>query len=83
MFCSTLQLYDADASQTVSLAGGSLSQSVFHWSEPQILTATTAGSLAVWHVTEDLAANHSLPTGEVKVFPLQKAPITALSVTDR
>lgn len=98
MLCSTLQFFNedsygsdaylstetsSDTSQTVNMAGGSLSQSVFHWSKPQILTATAAGSLLVWHVMEDLAANHSLPMGGIKVFQLQNDPITALTITDR
>ncbi|XP_045891986.1 cilia- and flagella-associated protein 251 isoform X2 [Micropterus dolomieu] len=69
-------------SQTVNMACGSVSQSVFHWRERQVLTATAAGSLVVWDVMEDLAANRSLPREKVKLIHLQKDPITALAVTD-
>ncbi|XP_070760940.1 cilia- and flagella-associated protein 251 [Enoplosus armatus] len=69
-------------SQTVSMAGGSLSQSVFHWRKPQVLTATAAGNLVVWDMAEVLAANQSLPGDKIKLIPLQKDPITALTVTD-
>lgn len=60
---------------------GSLSQSVFHWSKPEIITATAVGSIVVWDLEEDLAANQSLHT--VKLIPIQAHPITALTVTDR
>lgn len=72
-----------DTSQIVDVAGGSLSQSVFHWRELQVLTATAAGSLVVWDVMEDLAANLSQLKYRVKSIQLQKNPITTLTVTDR
>ncbi|XP_049434683.1 cilia- and flagella-associated protein 251 isoform X2 [Epinephelus fuscoguttatus] len=67
-------------SRTVELASGSFSQSVFHWREPQILTATAAGSIVVWNL-EDSAANQSLCV-RAKVVALQEDPITALTITD-
>ncbi|XP_076587906.1 cilia- and flagella-associated protein 251 [Chaetodon auriga] len=71
-----------DTPQTVSMAGRSLSQSVFHWRKPQVLTAT-AGDLVVWDVMEeDLAANKSLSIDRMKLIHFQKDPITVLTVTD-
>ncbi|XP_074493952.1 cilia- and flagella-associated protein 251 [Sebastes fasciatus] len=69
--------------QTFNMAGMSLSQSVFHWREPQILTATAGGSLLVWDVTEDLATDQNFPIDRVRLIDLQNDPITALAVTDR
>ncbi|KAM7391954.1 hypothetical protein PAMP_022600 [Pampus punctatissimus] len=70
-------------SHIVNVAGGSFSQSVFHWKEPQVLTATAAGSIVVWQLMEDLAANQSPIKYKVQVISLQKHPITVLAVTDR
>ncbi|XP_033476347.1 cilia- and flagella-associated protein 251 [Epinephelus lanceolatus] len=67
-------------SETVKLASGSFSQSVFHWREPQILTVTAAGSIVVWNL-EDSAANQNLCV-RAKVVALQEDPITALTITD-
>ncbi|KAK5932477.1 hypothetical protein CgunFtcFv8_004179 [Champsocephalus gunnari] len=75
-----LQYVALKAKKTTFMAG-SLSQSVFHWSKPEIITATAAGSIVVWDLEEDLAANQSLHT--VKLIPIQAHPITALTVTDR
>ncbi|XP_042343757.1 cilia- and flagella-associated protein 251 [Plectropomus leopardus] len=61
---------------------GPLSQSVFHRREPQILTASAAGSIVVWNLMEDFAANQYFPTYRIRVFDLQDDPITALTVTD-
>ncbi|KAK2902064.1 cilia- and flagella-associated protein 251 [Channa argus] len=71
-----------DPFQTVRMAGGFLTQSVFHWSEPQILTVSAAGNLVVWDVSKDLTANQCLPRDRIKQIHLQKNPITVLSVTD-
>lgn len=69
--------------RTVSMAGRSLSQSVFHCRKPQVLTAT-AGDLVVWDLMEeDLTANQSLSIDRMKLIHFQKDPITALTVTDR
>lgn len=65
------------------MTAGSLSQSVFHWKEPEILTATAAGYIVVWDPMEDLAANQSLPRHRIQFIHLQKDPITVLAVTDR
>ncbi|XP_029018247.1 cilia- and flagella-associated protein 251 [Betta splendens] len=73
----------ADPFQTVHMAGGFLTQSVFHWRAPQILTASAAGSLVLWDTLEDLTANQSLPIERVRVVHLQEEPITVLAVTDR
>uniref|UniRef100_A0A3Q1IBX8 Cilia- and flagella-associated protein 251 n=1 Tax=Anabas testudineus TaxID=64144 RepID=A0A3Q1IBX8_ANATE len=72
----------ADPFQTVRMAGGLLTRSVFHWREPQVLTASVAGSLVVWDVLEDLAANQGLPRDRIKLINLQKEPITVLTVID-
>ncbi|XP_023266435.1 cilia- and flagella-associated protein 251, partial [Seriola lalandi dorsalis] len=71
-----------DPSQTVNMEGRPLSRSVFHWREPQVLTATGAGSLVVWDVIEDIAGNQHLPQDGFKLIKLQKDPITVLTVTD-
>lgn len=95
--CSTLQFSDEatsgpdatgfsppspDTSQTINMCAGSLLQSVFHWRELQILTATAAGRIVVWDLMEDLAANQQLTRERIKLIHLQKDPITALTVTD-
>lgn len=90
LICSPLQFSDVDNSgsdasadpfRTVRMAGGFLTRSVFHWREPQVLTATAAGSLVVWDALEDQAANQHFP--KFKLIHLQKQPITVLNVTDR
>ncbi|XP_068559740.1 cilia- and flagella-associated protein 251 isoform X2 [Cebidichthys violaceus] len=81
-FALKIKEYSPDTSQTVNMAGGSLSPSVFHLREHQTLTATAAGGLVVWDVTEDLAANQSLSRYRINVIHLQNDPITALTVTD-
>ncbi|KAM7416685.1 hypothetical protein PAMA_018645 [Pampus argenteus] len=70
-------------SHIVNVADGSFTQSVFHWKEPQVLTATAAGSIVVWQLMEDLDANQSPINYKVQVVSLQKHPITVLAVTDR
>lgn len=65
------------------MADRSLSQSVFHCRKTHVLTVTTAGSLVVWDVTTYLAANQSLHKEIFKIIPLQKVPITCVTVTDR
>ncbi|KAK5871136.1 hypothetical protein PBY51_004032 [Eleginops maclovinus] len=75
-----LQYVALKPEKTTYMGGGSLSQSVFHWRKPQIITATASGCLVVWDLVEDLAGNQSLPT--VKLIPIQRHPITALTVTD-
>lgn len=65
------------------MAGGSLGQSVFHWKKPQVLTATAAGSIVVWTMTEELAAKQRLASNEIQIIALQEYPITVLTVTDR
>ena len=97
-YCSPLQFYNTapagiDAgelprpspghSHTANIAGGSFSQSVFHWKEPEILTATSAGGIVVWQLMKDLPANESLTKDKVQVISLQEEPITVLTVTDR
>ncbi|XP_051278457.1 cilia- and flagella-associated protein 251 isoform X1 [Dicentrarchus labrax] len=67
---------------SVKVAGRSFSQSVFHWRNPQVLTATTKGSIVVWDVIEDLGPDQSLPKDRIKFILLQDNPITALTVTD-
>ncbi|XP_031712383.1 cilia- and flagella-associated protein 251 isoform X1 [Anarrhichthys ocellatus] len=76
-FALTIKEY---ASQTGTMAGGSLS--VFHLREHQTLTATGAGCLVVWDVTEDLAANQNPSRYRIYLIHLQNDPITALTVTD-
>ncbi|KAM6943994.1 cilia- and flagella-associated protein 251 [Lycodopsis pacificus] len=79
-FALTIKEYSPDASQTGTMAGGSLS--VFHLRERQTLTATGAGCLVVWDVTKDLAANPKPPRQRINLIHLQNDPITALTVTD-
>ncbi len=79
----TLTVFTQPSPDDTQAVSGSLSQSVFHWRKPQVLTATAAGSLVVWDVVEDLTVNQSLPKDRMKFIPLQKHPITALTVTDR
>ncbi|KAM9858625.1 cilia- and flagella-associated protein 251 [Aulostomus maculatus] len=66
----------------VKMAGGSLSQSVFHWKEPQVLTGTAAGTIIMWELMEDFAANQSLTINRVHFISLLQCPITAVTVTD-
>ncbi|KAI3372831.1 hypothetical protein L3Q82_023280 [Scortum barcoo] len=68
-----------DNNETVSR---SVNQTVFHWSEPQVLTVSAAGSLVVWDVMEDLTVNKNLPKDRITIIPLQENPITVLTVTD-
>ncbi|KAK9523373.1 hypothetical protein VZT92_019769 [Zoarces viviparus] len=79
-FALTIKEYSPGASQKGTIAGGSLS--VFHLKERQTLTATGAGCLIVWDVTEDLAANPNPPSYRIYPIRLQNDPITALTVTD-
>lgn len=72
-----------DASQTVNMADRSLSRSVFHCRNPQVLTVTPAGGLVVWDVRTYLAANQTLHKEIFKIIPLQKVQITCLTATDR
>ncbi|KAK2837217.1 hypothetical protein Q5P01_014429 [Channa striata] len=72
----------ADPFQTVRMAGGFLSQSVFHWSKPRILTVSAAGKLVVWDLSQELVANQCLPRDRIKLIHLQKKPITVFTVTD-
>ncbi|XP_040011635.1 cilia- and flagella-associated protein 251 [Xiphias gladius] len=81
-FALTFKKSSPDRSQTVNMAGGFLRRSVFHWREPQVLTATAAGSLVLWNVMEDFAANQCLPRERIKLIQLQKDPITVFTVTD-
>uniref|UniRef100_UPI0037E75825 cilia- and flagella-associated protein 251 n=1 Tax=Semicossyphus pulcher TaxID=241346 RepID=UPI0037E75825 len=64
--------------QTDSMSG----QSVFHWREPQVVTAAAGGSIVVWDVMEDLAAEQGLPWDRIRLIQLQKHPITTFTVTD-
>ncbi|KAG8011990.1 hypothetical protein GBF38_004402 [Nibea albiflora] len=68
--------------QTSNVAGWLPNPSVFHWTRPQVLTATAAGDLVVWDVLKCLAANQ--PTGQDQALTIhcQEDPITALAVTD-
>ncbi|XP_072243955.1 cilia- and flagella-associated protein 251 [Leuresthes tenuis] len=80
-FALKLKKPSPDPSKTVNIADVSLSQSVFHWRNPQILTATV-GSLVVWDVKEDLVENQSLSPERLKIIQLQQHPITVLTVAD-
>ncbi|XP_068166918.1 cilia- and flagella-associated protein 251 [Antennarius striatus] len=70
------------ASQTHSMAGKALNRSVFHCTKSQILTATTVGSIVVWDVKGHLDTKQNLQKERVKTIPLQKDPITFLTITD-
>eukprot|EP00064_Thunnus_orientalis_P015548 superscaffoldBa00002897_g15602 len=71
-----------DCSHIVKMVTGSFNQSVFHWKKLEVLTATAAGSIVVWQVMEDLAANQCLTKDNVQVLSLQEDPITVLAITD-
>nr|XP_046243479.1 cilia- and flagella-associated protein 251 [Scatophagus argus] len=81
-FAQKLKKPSTDTSQTDSMAGRSFNKSAFHWSKPQILTATTEGSLALWDVMTCLVENQSLYKERIKFIPLQKDPITCISVSE-
>uniref|UniRef100_A0A3Q3XA48 Cilia- and flagella-associated protein 251 n=1 Tax=Mola mola TaxID=94237 RepID=A0A3Q3XA48_MOLML len=68
--------------QTGSMADRSLSPSVFHCRNSQILTGTTAGNLVVWDVSSYLVETENFQTDTFKIVPLQKVAITCLTVTD-
>uniref|UniRef100_A0A672JU70 Cilia- and flagella-associated protein 251 n=1 Tax=Salarias fasciatus TaxID=181472 RepID=A0A672JU70_SALFA len=68
-------------SENVNLADVALSRSVFHWRDPEVLTATGC-NLMVCNVEEGLVANQNFPSERVKIIPLQKSLITLLTVTD-
>ncbi|XP_041856048.1 cilia- and flagella-associated protein 251 [Melanotaenia boesemani] len=70
-----------DASTTVHIADMSLSLSVFHLTNPQILTAT-AGSIVVWDVKDYLTDHQSLHFKKKKLIHLQDHLITFLTMTD-
>lgn len=65
------------------MVGWSPNPSVFHWTKPQVLTATAAGELVVWEVLKCFAAKQPAGKDQIRTFHLQKDPITVLAVTDR
>ncbi|XP_040897933.1 cilia- and flagella-associated protein 251 [Toxotes jaculatrix] len=79
---SVLAQSSHNPSQTVRMVDGFLSRSVFHWRQPQVVTVVAAGTLVVWDMMEDLAANQCVPQERIKFIPLQQDPITVLTVTD-
>ncbi|KAM4616794.1 cilia- and flagella-associated protein 251 [Polymixia lowei] len=61
---------------------GSFSQSVFHWKGLQALTATAAGNLVLWDIVGGYATSRTLVRKAIKLIPLQKDPITVLTLSD-
>ncbi|XP_027132721.1 cilia- and flagella-associated protein 251 isoform X1 [Larimichthys crocea] len=74
--------HSPDTAQTSNMVGWSPNPSVFHWTKPQVLTATAAGELVVWEVLKCFAANQPAGKDQIRTFHLQKDPITVLAVTD-
>ncbi|XP_060894912.1 cilia- and flagella-associated protein 251 [Labrus mixtus] len=80
--------YDADMiaqpSPEPSAAVGTFGHSVFHWREPQVVTATAGGSFVVWNVMNDFAADQDVLDRRFWVIEPHKhtKKITAFTVTD-
>ncbi|KAK7933344.1 hypothetical protein WMY93_004240 [Mugilogobius chulae] len=68
------------ALHSVAKADAALVQAVFHWREPQVLTATTGGSVVVWNL--DFGMAKSELSKNVILWHLQEAPFTAMTVSD-
>uniref|UniRef100_A0AAV2MPT8 C2H2-type domain-containing protein n=1 Tax=Knipowitschia caucasica TaxID=637954 RepID=A0AAV2MPT8_KNICA len=58
-------------------ADGALVQTVFHWSQPYVLTATAGGSVVVWNRSQEVT--HKSPFSAIQ---LQETPFTAMCVSD-
>ncbi|XP_041644154.1 cilia- and flagella-associated protein 251 [Cheilinus undulatus] len=69
-------------SSNPSAAVDVLGDSVFHWSEPQIVTATTGGTIIVWNMKKDLPPEKNPREDTFWTIPLQKHPITVFTVAD-
>lgn len=72
-----------DTFMNPNMADMSLSQTVFHCRNPNVLTVTTAGNILVWDITPFLAADQSLHKEIFKIISLQKINITCIATTDR
>ncbi|KAM3610798.1 uncharacterized protein V6R79_009053 [Siganus canaliculatus] len=79
---NTVKINKAETGGTDGTDAASSSQSVFHCTMPWVLRATAGGNLLVWDVTSYTSPNQKFPMKHVKVIPIQKDPITTLTVTD-
>ncbi|XP_062307799.1 cilia- and flagella-associated protein 251 [Osmerus eperlanus] len=68
--------------RTFNKVVGELSQSVFHWKGLQALSATLIGNLVLWDMVQASSTSRALIRKPIKLFPLQEAGITVLSLTD-
>ncbi|CAJ1068172.1 cilia- and flagella-associated protein 251 isoform X1 [Xyrichtys novacula] len=73
-------LFHSTSSPGISKTGNIFINSLFHWREPQVVTATADGNVVVWDLMEDSDTNQGLP--RVHILSLQKHPVTAFTVTE-
>ncbi|XP_056135303.1 cilia- and flagella-associated protein 251 [Lampris incognitus] len=68
--------------KTFNSVVGVISQSVFHMKGVQALTATVAGNLVLWDMVGGSSKTQNTNRQAIKLIPLQKDPITVLTLTD-